>query len=184
MNKLKLALIAVGVIVAGLLLYRCNRDPKPDMSIVLNNDDQAKVSVNGNKVTVVRRNPDGTTKTETKHVPENAVVTYKKNGEVEINVKQYGWKVQPGIGAIASAEGLALSLDVRLAYWRRMGLNVGTGIRLGVDASSVNNAVKNSIRPFVALSYQLPFDRLSNTSVLLGYQPVQSQVCFGVRVKF
>lgn len=184
MGKIRLAGIGIVILLCAFALYRCNKDPKPASNLDLDKGDQAKVSVDGNKITVIKRNPDGSTKVETKYVPDKATVTYRQNGEVDIDVRQFGWKAEPGIGAIASAEGMALSLDVRTLYWKRMGLNFGLGIRFGVETKSLDLIVRNSLRPFVGVSYRLPFERVSNTSILVGYQPVQSLVCIGARVKF
>jgi|WetSurMetagenome_2_1015567.scaffolds.fasta_scaffold179201_3 hypothetical protein len=172
-------LIALGIV---FLIYKCNRDPKPSQNVTLDTKDQAKVFVEKNKITVVKRNVDGSTSTTTKFVPKNGTITVGKDGSVDVNIRQFGWSADPGIGAIISSEGLSLSLDLQVMYWKRMGLNVGSGFR-STSSKNANDFVKDAFRPFVGVSYRLPWNIVSNTSVLTGYEPLQKQLCFGIRVQ-
>lgn len=184
MNKLKLFGLVITVAASALLLARCNRERVPSYAPKLADSDQAKVLIDHNKVTVVKRNPNGTTDVSTKFVPDRGEVVFKKDGTVEIQVKQFGWIAEPGIGLLVSSEGAALSLDCQVMYWRRMGLNVGTGVRLGIDAHTANEVIRDGLRPFVAASYRLPWNIVSNTSAMVGYAPIHKQIVVGVRVKF
>jgi hypothetical protein len=182
MNKMKIILLGILAVAIALVLLRCNRDPKPTPGIKLEEKDQAKVFVEKNKITVVKRNVDGSTSTTTKFVPKNGTVTVGKDGSVDINVRQFGWSADPGVGAIVSSEGLSLSLDLQVIYWKRMGLNVGSGFR-STSSKDANDFIKEAFRPFVGVSYRLPWNIVSNTSVLTGYEPLQKQLCFGIRVQ-
>jgi hypothetical protein len=184
MNKLKLFGLVVAVIAGALLLRQCNREKVPSYAPILAADDQAKVLIDHNKITVVKRNPNGTTDVSTKFVPDRGEVIFKKDGSVEIHVKQFGWIAEPGMGYILSAEGSALALDCQVMYWRRMGLNAGVGMRLGVKAITANELMRDGLRPYLAISYRLPWNIVSNTSTMVGYAPLNKLVVVGLRVKF
>jgi hypothetical protein len=184
MNKLKLVAFLCMALGIGFLISRCNRDPKPSQNLTLSDKDQAKVLIEKNKVSVATRNPDGSTKVISKYVPKHATITVEKDGTVDVNVQQFGFSADPGLGAIATSEGLSLSLDLQVMYWRRMGLNVGTGLRLGASVKNANEFMTNVVRPFVAVSYRLPWDVVSNTSVLAGYEPLHKNICAGLRIQF
>lgn len=184
MNKLKLFGVVIAVIAGALLLARCNRERVPSYAPTLTDTDQAKVLIDHNKVTVVKRNPNGTTDVSTKFVPDRGEIVFKKDGSVEIHVKEFGWIAEPGIGLFVSSEGAALSLDCQVMYWRRMGLNVGSGIRVGIQARNANEVMRDGLRPFVAVSYRLPWNIVSNTSTYVGYAPINKLVVLGLRVKF
>lgn len=175
-NKLKLPLIVLSIILGGLLFYRCNKDPKPDMTDTkLTEADQAKVIVGKNKITVVTRNPDGTNNVSTKYVPEHATVVLKKNGDVVFDVKTFGFEAEPGIGAAGTTLGAALTLDLQFFYYKRTALTAGLGIQM---------ASKPKVMPFAAVSYRLPWDVVSNTSLIAGYAPLQKSPVLGLRVRF
>lgn len=175
-NKLKLIALVGLTLMIGLLLHKCNVDPKPNPTdIKLNADDQAKIIVDKNKITVVKRDKNGNAIGETKFIPDHATVIYKKNGEIEFKVQQLGFQFEPGIGVIGVDRTAALSLDVQFAYWKRIGFNAGVGVQIKSKPSAV---------PFVAASYRLPFNMISNTSLMLGYAPVQKSAVAGLRIRF
>jgi len=175
-NKLKLTLITLLVLVSGLLLYRCNRDPKSDFtSTKLEEDDQAKVIIGNNKVTVVKRNPNGTNNISTKYIPDHATVTLKKDGTIDFKVQNFGFEAAPGIGVIGTSIGGAVSLDLQFMYWKRTALTAGIGVQM---------VAHPKVMPFVAVAYRLPWDVVSNTSVIAGYAPLQKSPVLGLRVRF
>lgn len=175
-TKFKAYILAALVLVLGLFLRKCNVDPKPNPTdIKLQTDDNAKVIVGKNKITVVRRDKDGNPVGETKFIPDHATVTIKKNGNVEFTVKQIGLQFEPGIGVMGYSNGGALALDTQFAYWKRIGFTAGLGVQM---------KSKPDIIPFVAASYRLPWDVVSNTSVTLGYAPLQKSPVIGLRVRF
>ena len=175
-EKLKLPVL-IGLIAAiGLFLYKCNVDPKPNPTdIKLQADDNAKVVVGKNKITVVRRDSNGNPIADTKFIPDHATVTIKKNGDVEFTVKQVGLQFEPGIGIMGYSKGGALELDVQFAYWKRIGFSTGLGVQM---------TAKPDIIPFAAVVYRLPWDVVSNTSITLGYAPLQKSPVAGLRVRF
>lgn len=175
-NKLKIPALIALVIAIGLFLRRCNVDPVTNPSDVkLETNDQAKVIVDKNKITVVKRDKDGNVKAETKYIPDHATVTYHKDGTVEFKVKTIGLQFEPGIGTLLYDKGSALSLNVQFAYYRRIGFIGGLGVQLAKNPAVV---------PFVAVGYRLPWEMVSNTSVMFGYAPVQKSPVLGLRIRF
>lgn len=184
MDRIKILGIAAFVIALGFVLRRCNRDPQTPSSLPsLASNEQAKVFVDGDRVTVIKRNADGSDNVTTKYVPEHGTITFEKDGTVNISVKEFGYQIEPGVGLLASNEGAAVAFDVQLLYWKRIGLNLGTALRIGVPAKNVDDVIRDGVRPFIAVSYRLPWKLLSNTSVMLGYEPLQRVPCLGIRIQ-
>lgn len=167
-NLVKLGLVAAAIVALALWLSRKN---KPQVF-----NGPATITTPGNVVVVHQSGKPDT------HIyqpqPSSTVVTTDTHGNVTVYVKQFGAGFDPGIG-IVYADKLRLSLDSRLLFYKRFGLNAGLAFALNRTDGSLGDIVK----PFVAVSYAVPFTKFSNTSLLLGVT-IDKRVVGGVRLKF
>jgi hypothetical protein len=177
----KLKIIGLIVLLASVVVW-LNREPAPPavQSVTLAADEKAKVLISDKKITVVKRKADGAQKTDVHYVPDTATVTYKDDGNVSVYVKQAGLKLGPGVGAAVIGKDTTITLDTQVAYWRRMNLHIGVGFR----TQSTPGAFHEHVRLFGAVGYQLPWTWTQNTSILVGYAPVQKAAVAGLRLKF
>jgi hypothetical protein len=169
--KMKLRLIKIGMFVAsvvGLALWLSHKD-KPN---VVNGP--AVITTPNN--TVVVQQPGKPPTTVYQPQPDSTVISTDSNGNVTVSVKAFGIGFDPGIGA-AYSDKLRLSLDSRLLFYKRLGLNVGLAF-----STSRDTELADIVKPFAAVSYALPFSKLSNTSVYLG-ATLDRGIIGGVRVK-
>jgi hypothetical protein len=97
-------------------------------------------------------------------------------GKVKVTVKKFGVTFDPGVGMAFSRDRLLLSLDSRIAYLYRFGINVGLGIELGENRSSYPV-------PYSAVSCALPFKYTQNTAAFVGMS-VWKDVYLGLRINF
>jgi hypothetical protein len=135
----------------------------------------AVITTPGNTVVVIQ--PGKPPKPIYQPDPGSTVISTDPHGSVTVIVKQVGIGFQPGIGA-AYSDRLRLTLDARVAYYKRWGLNPGLAFRLG-GSTDLNEIVK----PYLAVSYALPFDLVSNTSCFVGVK-LDKGVIGGLRVRF
>ena len=161
--KLRLSLIVVGVIVVATLIYKgCQHlvafFPSNDVP-VLKDGEKAKAVFSRNTITVVKR---GTDRPVTYHVPKYGTMIVKDDGDVVVSAKRAGLTFEPGIGLGIGADDFRASLDVKWFYWGRWGVNSGINGRLRKDLREINP------RFHIGVSYALPFEKLSNTSFVLG----------------
>lgn len=172
------------LVIIGLLIFAANflfnkEKPvvipghKPDQSIVLQENEKEIIGVVGNKITVAKRGKDGKVETETKYVPPDggAKIAFKKDGSVEVRVKNKGLSASPGL-SLLYADSLRAGIDLNLAYWNRLGISMGVG--LGRHPVAV---------PFAAVNYSWGNVRFRNTALMVGYTTRKTWLV-GVRVRF
>ncbi len=154
-----------------LVLSKCGRNtPSPDLT--LKDNEKAKIVIKKGSVGVAQRGKQSVTK----YAPDRTTIVVDNDGMVRVHVKTFGVGIQPGIGAGIVGDRLMLTLDTRWVYWRRLGLHTGTGIDFNKSHTLLN--------PYFALSYALPFDVVSNTSIYVGKRMLKSELVLGLRVAF
>jgi hypothetical protein len=170
--KMNLKLIKWGAIIAALvgLFFYLKHSNKPQVftgpSTITNNGNNLVVQQPGKPpVTVYQPKPDTT------------VITTDPHGNVTVTVKQFGIGFDPGIG-LAFADKARLTLDSRVVFYKRLGLNVGLAFSLNAERT-----LGDAVKPFLAASYALPFKKLSNTSVYAG-MTLDQYIIGGLRVAF
>lgn len=169
-SKLKHALIVLGVaIVALLLLVNGCETPMPPSP--LEPGEQVRIEVDGRKIRVTT--PKGTTE---QFVPDVAKVIVR-DGVTEINVKKLGVKAELGGGFAVTPNRMKLTLDSRIAYYRRVSLHAGLTIDPAADKFI------NVARPLVFVAYPLMSKWTPNTSVWVGRE-LPGEWCGGFRVRF
>lgn len=166
------------VVLLCLLLPYCGKpDPilpgVPTVEDVIKDmkpDDKVKVVVGPTAVVEVRRDKNGKPEGKSRYIPPEGEVdvTVKENGEVIVRAKIKGFTLRPGVGVGSFNGRLAPVLDVKFAYWGRVGGVVGTGL----SSTTI-------LRPYGAVTYQV----WNNTALFLGYS-VASDVVAGVRLSF
>lgn len=169
MNKLKVGVIAVLLIVAFLWLRDVFGPSVPQTPVQLEDGETTRVTVAHNTVTA-------TTKTGTvkKYLPSagSATVSVKEDGAVELVTKNKGTSLQLG-GGIGYDNQPRITLDLQTLYWNRLGGHLGLGF----------GRVQPIVVPFVAASYRLDQLRLDNSSVMVGIT-LNKDPFVGVRWEF
>ena len=168
---MKLRLVKIGLFLAaaiGLALWLSHKN-KPQVingpAVIGNSGDTLIIHQPGHPDAHVYQ-PD----------PNSTVISTDPHGNVTVNVKHFGVGLDPGVG-VAYAEKLRLTLDARLLYYNRFGLNAGLAFSLGN-----NYTLGDVVTPFAAISYALPFSKLSNTSIYAGVT-LDKYVIGGIRVR-
>lgn len=158
-------MLAIAVLIANFFL---SEEPSELTEEPLTATEASRVVVEDRKISVLSKKG-----TKAAYVPSSghAVVSTSKDGDVKISVKQAGFSLQSGLGGSYADTG-RFTLDLQIAYWRRIGFHAGVGF---ADAHPA--AV-----PFFAVSYKLDQLRLTNTSLFVGVTTRKEPV-FGVRVE-
>lgn len=170
MNFKRLA-IEIGVIAAviGLLLWFAH---KRGVSVIPPNTD-ATISIDGDVVTIEKNN-----ERTRKYAPKGTKIVVNKDGSLRVISRQYGLTLEPGIAIAFEDSKVMPAIDVKLAYYMRLGLNTGMGFL-------VNEKVTlSTFRPYVSVSYALPFNAASNTSLFVGHSLVSDQWMTGLGIRF
>ena len=169
---MKLKLTKWGLILAAIagLLFWLLHSNKPHVFT-----GPTTVTNNGNNLVVHQPGKPDVTVYQPK--PDTTVVTTDPHGNVTVKVRQFGVGFDPGIG-IAGCDKLRLTLDSRVVFYKRLGLNVGLAFSLDAERT-----LGDAVKPFLAASYALPFKHLSNTSVMAG-MTLDQYIIAGVRVAF
>jgi hypothetical protein len=169
---MKLKLIKIGLIIAAIvaLALWLSHKNKPNVF-----EGPAVITTPNNTVIVHQPGKPDT------HVyqpqPGTTIISTDPHGNVTIKVKQFGVGFDPGVG-LAFADKPRLTLDSRVVYYKRLGLNVGLAFSLDGERT-----LGDAVKPFVALSYALPFKHFSNTSAFTGCT-LDQHIIAGVRVQF
>lgn len=168
MKRIGIVAIALGVLALAFNFF-VKDQPSELLEEPLQETEASRVVVEDRKISVLSSKG-----TKAAYVPSSGhvVVSTKKDGQVDIHVKQAGLSLQAGFGGIFS-DTARLSLDLQLAYWRRIGAHCGVAI------SDAHPAVV----PFFAASYRLDQLRLSNTSLLVGVT-TRKEPLLGLRLEF
>lgn len=166
MKRKLIELGAAALVFFGLGFYAGNKNKAVHLDGPANISNEGSVLVIGQEDKPVLRiyQPD----------PRSTVISTDQKGNVKIKVKHVGYGFQPGIG-FGYSDRLRLTLDARLLYWDRFGLN-------GLLALSPDHNA-TAVQPFFVLTYALPFEYLSNTSLFAGTW-FDKTFIGGVRVKF
>lgn len=168
---MKLRLIKIGLILAsiiGLALWLSHKN-KPQ---VINGP--AVIGNNGD--TLIIHQPGHPDANVYQPQPNTTVISTDPHGNVTVTVKHFGIGFDPGIG-VSYVEKLRLALDARVLFYNRFGLNTGLAFSL-----SNNYTLGDVVKPFAAISYALPFNKFSNTSVYAGVT-LDKFIIGGVRVR-
>jgi hypothetical protein len=170
--KMNLKLIKWGAIIAALvgLFFYLRHSNKPQVFT-----GPSTITNSGNNLVVQQPGKPDTTVYQPK--PDTTVVTTDPHGNVTVKVQQFGIGFDPGIG-IAACDRLRLTLDSRVLFYKRLGLNVGLAFSLSGETT-----LGGVVKPFAAASYALPFKKLSNTSMFAG-MTLDQYIIGGVRVAF
>jgi hypothetical protein len=163
--------IEVGVITAviGLLLWFAH---KRGVSVIPPHTD-ATISIDNDTVTIATNN-----ERTRKYAPKGTTIVVNKDGSLRVVSKQYGLTHEMGVALAFEDSYVMPALDIKLAYYMRFGLNAGTGFRLNGKLSAA------TFRPYVAVSYALPFNAVSNTSIFVGHSLVSEHWITGLSVRF
>ena len=141
MNFKRLAIeIGVITVIICLLLWLAH---KRGIGVIPPNTD-ATISIENGTVTVEKNN-----ERTMKYAPKGTKIIVNKDGSLRVISKQYGLTREFGIGIAAENPTIMPVFDVKLAYYMRLGLNVGTGVRLD------KKITLGSIRPYAAI--RMPF---------------------------
>jgi hypothetical protein len=134
----------------------------------LQETEASRVVIEDRKISVLSRKG-----TKAAYVPSSGhvVVSTKKDGQVDIKVKQAGFSLQAGLGGVYADTG-RLTLDLQCAYYRRIGFHLGVGF---ADA-------RPTVSPYAAVSYRLDAIRLANTSLVAG-MTFRKEPLIGIRVE-
>lgn len=164
--KSKLILACLGVI-SLLILYikACTNDPVP-------NTTSSVMPTN----TVVVQGHNLITNQGTTYVPGPTTITVQ-NGQINVKAKKFGVSLDPGIGAAFYRDKLLLSTDLRIVYLHRFSLH---GALLW---SPTEEYVQDIIKPSIFVSYALPYQKFSNTSVFVG-ATIDQRLIAGIRLGF
>lgn len=169
--------VITGIITAALglgLVRYCDRDRvTPTEPGKLAPGERERIEVKGRTITVIRA--DKTIKT---FAPDGAKVRIRKDGQVTVDVKKFGLLREPGLGTSWNGDKLKLAVDVKLVYYRRLGLHLGTAY----DPSS--KKFTDILRPLAMVSYTVPFDGFANTSLWLGTELFPQKYACGIRLAF
>lgn len=171
MSTFKRLAIDAGIIVAviGFLLWFAR---KRGVSVIPPNTD-ATISIENGRVTIDKNN-----ERIVRYAPKGTKIIVNKDGSVKVVSKQYGLSREFGVGIAVEKAMVLPMLDVKLAYYSRFGLNAGMGVNFS------NRLSLASFRPFVGVSYALPFNAVSNTSLFVGHSLVSENWVTGIRVRF
>jgi len=120
--------IILGIIIA-LLSWKLNRNKIAIEELSTQKgvlEERLKSQLIVTKNQVVYRDRD---KVIIKYIPAEGKVTVNetKDGKSEIKIKNYGLTLRPGVGAYYSGSMVGL-LDVKLAFWDRYSLGVGSSL--------------------------------------------------------
>lgn len=171
-NKIVIGVIAA-VLGLGLVRY-CDRDRvTPTEPGKLAPGEKERIEIKGRTVTVIKA--DKTTKT---FVPDKVKISIVKDGRVTINVKRFGLSHEPGLGAAWNGDKLKLALDLKVVYYRRLGLHVGT------TYDPTTKKFKDIVRPLAFISYTVPHDSFVNTSLWIGAELFPKKYAAGIRLAF
>lgn len=174
--SLKTKLIAGGVAaVLGLGLVRyCDRvRVVPTEPGKLAPNERERVEVKGHKVTVIKAD-----KTMIHYAPDGAKVRINKDGSVNVEIKKFGFMREGGLGTSWNGDRLKLAVDLKFAYYRRLGLHVGTAY------DPTQKRFKDIARPLLFLSYAVPHDNFANTSLWVGTELFPQRLAGGIRLAF
>lgn len=172
----------IGLIVLLFIIHLGNRACKKDHVAtptrpVLKQSEKAKVVVRGHNLTQTTRDKEGNEVTTSTYVPDTATIVTDDKGNVRIKVKRFGFALSPGIGASFYRDRVLLSIDTRTIYLHRFSLNVGLGFDL------TQRDLLNLTKPYLAVSYALPFRWTDNTSVYVG-RTLDAATLVGIRLSF
>jgi hypothetical protein len=174
--KLRVKALFVAMVGASIffLLRRCDRPiGSPTAPGTLAPGEKERVEVRGKTVTVIRA--DRTVRT---YAPGGAKVHVGDDGRVSVEIKTWGFSHEPGLGVAWDGDRLKLALDMKLVYYRRLGLHLGSAY----DPTRAH--ISGIVRPVAFASYTVPFDGFANTSLWFGTELFPRQMAGGIRLAF
>lgn len=171
-HKAILAAIVAALII-GLVRY-CDRDRIiPTEPGVLAPNEKERIEIRGKTVTVIRAD-----KTIKSFAPGGAKIRVRKDGSVDVEIKRLGFSREPGLGVAYNGDKLKLAIDVKVAYYRRLGFHVGA------TYDPVERRTLNVVKPLAFVSYTMPSDNFANTSIWLGTELLPQRISGGLRLAF
>ena len=169
--------IGAGVIAAALslgLVRHCDRDRiTPTEPGKLAPGEKERIEIKGRTLTVIRA--DTTVKT---FVPGGVKVRIGEDGRVSVDAKKFGLCRDFGMGAAWNGDKLKLELDTKFLYYRRLGLHVGT------TYDPTASKLRDIARLLAFVSYTVPHDSFTNTSLWLGAELFPKKYATGIRLAF
>ncbi len=168
--KARAVYLSTALVVVLLLALSCRREvmPPTQATAPLKPDETTRVVIQKNHAFVItKKGTHGT------YLPPSGTVTtsVKKDGRVEVTIKNKGFDPQVG-GGMIYADTFRASLDTQLWYWGRISTHAG----LGIGKAPV-------LIPFAAVGYRLDQLRLANSSVGVGLS-VRKDLVLMFRVEF
>jgi hypothetical protein len=169
-SNLKLYAIAALIVLLGLFGFKACRkhDKKVDSDVsspVLTPDQKEKIVVDPVKhtITVITRNPDGSTKETKTYLPDRpTAVIEDKNGKLTIIERKYGSEMRPYLGVGGSLDGTPrIHLGADLFYFKK--LDLGTDLDLNASVVKTISSFKDT-----RISANVSYNVYSNTSVALS----------------
>lgn len=166
--------ILVAVIIGlSIALKECGKSVEhlgPVKFTPLKADEQLRVSVKRSEIKIARRdNPDIVTKA--RHVD----ISVKDDGRVVVTEKKWGFTFEPGLGLIVVNQA-GLSVSTQVLYAKAFGLDLGLGYL-------PRERFSRAFKPYIAVSYDLPFRLTPNTSVYAG-MTLSKEPVVGLKVRF
>ena len=172
-------IVVISIMGAGILfLWRCGHKApvaiqdgeRQFVRTPLRPDESLRVSVKRDQIRIIRpTGPDLVTSTR------NTEISVRNDGRVVIKESKLGFTFEPGL-AFVLTDRAGLALDIQVAYLKSAGLNVGCGFL-------PRERIERAFRPYVAISYGLPFRLTPNTSVFAG-MTFQKDPIVGIKVGF
>jgi len=140
-SNFKLYAIAAVIILMGLFGFKaCKKitkiQDKQVTSPVLTPDQKEKIIVDptNHKITVITKNPDGTTTSKDTYLPDRpTAVIEDNNGKLSIIEHKFGVETRPYLGVGGSLDGTArIHAGMDLWYFHKLDLGLGLDLNAGV----------------------------------------------------
>lgn len=173
-DKLANRILLVGLVVLLLIvgLRSCKESEVARVkNIALAPNETAKVVIETGAVGEARRAVSGVVRVKRSYVPPEGrtEVVVKTGGEVEVRSKVKGFCFRPGMGiALVDGDKTVGILDIKFAYFGRLGLVAGFGLKKGYISP-----------PYIGSSWTI----YSNSALFVGVN-LKHQYVLGLRLTF
>lgn len=173
-EKFKIVLFAALAIIAVVILKACDKRKVQQITddALTNEEKQAIIVDDNGNVTTVDRNGNKT-RVNIDHGVRDVRISVDKNNHLNVLLRDHGFIHEAGIGVLQTANFRGI-LDLQWFFYHQYGVNSGL---------SFSTTKGDQLRVYVGAAYTLPWEWLSNTSVLLTYD-TKREIGVGLRVRF